>query len=43
MAGFSDQVMGLGDLQVVPHPSVMAVIDIGGGLLVEDVNSRDSR
>ena len=36
MAGFSDPTMGLGDIRVIPHPNVMLVIDIGGGLLADD-------
>src|SRR5690348_2162404 len=36
MAGFSDQTMGLGDIRVIPHPDVMLVIDIGGGLLADE-------
>jgi AraC-like DNA-binding protein len=43
MAGFSDQTMGLGDIQVIPHPDVMLVIDIGGGLLVDNAGGRQRR
>ena len=35
MAGFSDQDTGLAGVQVVPHPAVMMVFDIGGGLSVD--------
>jgi AraC-like DNA-binding protein len=38
MAGFSDQATGLDAVRVVPHPSVMVVIGIGGGLLIDDAS-----
>jgi AraC-like DNA-binding protein len=43
MAGFSDQTTGLADVRVVPHPAVMVVIDIGGGLLVDDASGGQQR
>ena len=38
MAGFSDQTTGLASVRVVPHPAVMVVIDIGGGLVIDDAS-----
>jgi len=38
MAGFSDQATGLADIRVIPPPAVMVVVDIGGGLLVDDAS-----
>ncbi len=43
MAGFSDQTTGPGDVRVVPHPAVMVVVDLGGGLLVGDASGRQQR
>jgi len=43
MAGFSDATTGPADVQVVPHPAVMMVVDIGGGLLVNDASGRPHR
>lgn len=43
MAGFSDQTTGLTDVQVVPHPDVMVVFDIGGGLVVDDASGWQQR
>ena len=43
MAGFSDATTGPADVQVVPHPAVMMVVDIGGGLLVNDASGRQHR
>jgi AraC-like DNA-binding protein len=43
MAGFSDQTTGLTGVQVVPHPDVMVVFDIGGGLVVHDASGWQQR
>jgi AraC-like DNA-binding protein len=43
MAGFSDQTTGLTGVQVVPHPDVMVVFDIGGGLVVDDASGWQQR
>ena len=43
MAGFSDQTAGLADVRVIPHPAVMVVVDIGGGLLVDDASGWQQR
>lgn len=43
MAGFSDRTAGLADLRVIPHPAVMLVVDIGGGLLVNDASGWQQR
>jgi AraC-like DNA-binding protein len=43
MAGFSDQTTGVADLRVVPHPAVMLVVDIGGGLVVDDASGWQQR
>lgn len=43
MAGFSDRTTALADVRVVPHPAVMLVIDIGGGLLVDDASGWQQR
>jgi AraC-like DNA-binding protein len=40
MAGFRDQSRNLVDLQVVPHPSITVVVDLGGEVLVEDASGR---
>jgi AraC-like DNA-binding protein len=40
MAGFSDRVNDLVDLQTVPYPAVTLVIDLGGGLVVDDPRGR---
>jgi AraC-like DNA-binding protein len=36
MAGFSDRATTLVDIQVVPHPAVMVLIDLGDGVFVDD-------
>lgn len=43
MAGFSDQATGLAGVRMVPHPAVMVVVDIGGGLLVDDASGGQQR
>jgi AraC-like DNA-binding protein len=43
MAGFRDRAADLVDLQVVPHPAVTLVIDLGRGLLIEDASGRQQR
>jgi AraC-like DNA-binding protein len=43
MAGFVDQANNLVDLQVVPYPAVTLVIDIGDGVVVDDVSGRQQR
>ena len=43
MAGFSDQTTGLADIRVVPHPAVTVVVDIGGGLLIDDASGSQQR
>jgi AraC-like DNA-binding protein len=43
MAGFSDQTTDLTEVRVVPHPDVMVLVDIGGGLLVDDASGRQER
>jgi len=43
MAGFSDQTTGVAGLRVVPHPAVMLVVDIGGGLVVGDASGWQQR
>jgi AraC-like DNA-binding protein len=43
MAGFSDQTTALADVRVVPHPAVMLVIDIGGGLLIDGASGWQQR
>lgn len=43
MAGFSDQATGLAGVQMVPHPAVTLVIDIGGGLLIDDASGWQQR
>lgn len=43
MAGFSDHTTGLADVRMVPHPDVMVVIDIGGGLLIDDASGGQHR
>jgi AraC-like DNA-binding protein len=43
MAGFSDQTTGLAEIRLVPHPAVTVVVDIGGGLLVDDASGRQQR
>lgn len=40
MAGFSDQTAGLADIRLVPHPAATLVIDLGGGLLVDQSDGR---
>jgi methylphosphotriester-DNA--protein-cysteine methyltransferase len=40
MAGFRDRGGELVDLPVVPHPAVTVVLDLGGGLRVEDSTGR---
>jgi len=36
MAGFRDRVPGVVDLRVVPYPAVTVVVDLGGGVVVDD-------
>jgi len=43
MAGFRARASELVDLRVVPYPAVTVVIDIGGGLLVDDVSGQRKR
>jgi AraC-like DNA-binding protein len=43
MAGFSDQIAGLADIAMVPHPAVTVIVDIGGGLLVDQPDGRQQR
>ena len=43
MAGFSDRAKDVVDLQVVPYPAVTLVIDLGGGLVVDDADGRRHR
>lgn len=43
MAGFRDRVDTFLDLRVIPYPAVTVVVDIGEGLLVDDVHGRQQR
>ena len=43
MAGFSGQTTDLADVRVIPPPAVMVVIDIAGGLLVDDASGWQQR
>jgi AraC-like DNA-binding protein len=43
MAGFRDRVPGVVDLRVVPYPAVTVVVDLGGGLVVNDGSGRRQR
>jgi AraC-like DNA-binding protein len=43
MAGFSDRTTDLNEVRLVSHPAVMVVIDISGGLLVDDADGRQRR
>lgn len=43
MAGFRDRTTDVVDLQVVPYPAVTLVLDLGEGLLVDDVGGRQQR
>jgi AraC-like DNA-binding protein len=44
MAGFSDRANSLVDVEVVPHPTVMMVFDLGdGALVVDDGNGQEQR
>jgi AraC-like DNA-binding protein len=43
MAGFRERGKDLVDLQPVPYPAVTVVIDLGGGLLVDDTSGQRTR
>lgn len=44
MAGFSDRANSFVDVEVVPHPAVMMVFDLGDrALVVDDGNGREQR
>ena len=44
MAGFSDRANSLVDIEVVPHPAVMMLFDLGDqALAVEDGNGQEQR
>jgi AraC-like DNA-binding protein len=43
MAGFRDRAEELVDLQVVPHPAVTLVIDLGEGIVVDDASGESKR
>lgn len=43
MAGFADQADDLVDMQVIPFPAVTLVIDLGDGVVVNDVSGRQQR
>jgi AraC-like DNA-binding protein len=43
MAGFSDRATAIVDIQVVPHPAVMVLIDLGDGVLVDDGTGQQLR
>lgn len=43
MAGFADRANDLVDMQVIPYPAVTLVIDLGDGVVVNDVSGRQQR
>ena len=44
MAGFSDRANSLVDIEVVPHPAVMVLVDLGDQpLVVDDGNGQEQR
>jgi AraC-like DNA-binding protein len=42
MAGFRDRSANLVDLQVVPYPAVTVVVDLGGGIVVDDASGQQN-